>query len=198
MKNTSFPKCSQNTSTPSMEDLPSRTEEIVWCSAFALEAALIVIGNLLTIVVFAVNKKLRNKKSLFLVINMAFADLMFGAVALPLYIYFNGDDDQLWTATLPAYVSLIFQVVSSQASLISGFLISAERFYAIDWPLKHRTLTERAYRIVIFMAWAVTILVSTVILLLSFLTSNGLVVRYCLLSYLLILLLTACGCNIGI
>ena len=132
---------------------------------------------------------------------MAFADLMFGAVALPLYIYFYGDDHQLWTATLPRYrkyVSLVFQVVSKQASLISAFLISAERFYAIHWPLKHRTVTERAYRIVIFMAWTVTILVSTAILLLSFLTSNGLVVRYCLLSYLLILLLTACGCNIGI
>ena len=195
MRNISSPKSSSNTSTL------STAEGVVWCCAFALEAALIVIGNLLTIVVFALNKKLRAKKSLFLVINMAFADLMFGAVALPLYIYFYGDDHQLWTATLPSYrkhVSLIFQVVSKQASLISAFLISAERFYAIYWPLKHRTMTERAYRIVIFMAWTVTTLVSTLILLFSFLTSNGLVVRYCLLSYLLILLLTACGCNIGI
>ena len=198
MRNISSPKSLQNTSTPSTEDLPSRAEGIVWCSAFALEAALIVIGNMLTIVVFVVDKKLRTKKSLFLVINMAFADLMFGAVALPLYIYFYGDDHQLWTATLPTYVSLIFQVVSSQASLISAFLISGERFYAIYWPLKHRTLTERAYRVVISMAWTVTIFVSTTILLLSFFTSNGLIVRYCLLSYLLILLLTACGFNIGI
>ena len=44
-------------------------------------------GNLLTIVLFAVEKRLR-KKSLFVVINMAFADMMFGAVSLPLFVYY--------------------------------------------------------------------------------------------------------------
>lgn len=44
-------------------------------------------GNLFTIVLFAVEKRLR-KKSLFVVINMAFADMMFGAVSLPLFVYY--------------------------------------------------------------------------------------------------------------
>ena len=44
-------------------------------------------GNLLTIVLFAVEKRLR-KKSLFVVINMAFADMMFGTVSLPLFVYY--------------------------------------------------------------------------------------------------------------
>ena len=50
--------------------LPNRysTETIRWVPL------LIVVGNLLTIVLFVVNKELR-KKSLFLVINMAFTDL---------------------------------------------------------------------------------------------------------------------------
>ena len=56
------------------------------CSAFILTSVFIVVGNLLTIVLFAVNKTLR-KKSLFLVINMAFADLMLGTVLLPIHIY---------------------------------------------------------------------------------------------------------------
>ena len=60
---------------------PSEAEGIVWCSIFTLASALIVIGNLLTIILFTVNKRLR-KKSLVLVINMAVADLMLGAVYL--------------------------------------------------------------------------------------------------------------------
>jgi len=41
---------------------------------------------LLTIILFALNKELR-KKSLYLVIKMAFADLVLGALFLPAHIY---------------------------------------------------------------------------------------------------------------
>lgn len=51
-----------------------RAEGIAACGAFMLEAVLIVSGNLLTIVLFALEKTLR-KKSLFLVVNMAFAQI---------------------------------------------------------------------------------------------------------------------------
>ena len=63
-----------------------RTEGIALCSAFVIEAVLIVLGNLLTIVLFALKKRLR-KKSLFLVVNMAFADVMLGAVSLPFFVF---------------------------------------------------------------------------------------------------------------
>ena len=114
-------------------DLPPKAYRVAWCSLYGVEAALIVIAKLPIIILFALNKKLR-KKSLFLVISMAFADLMFGSVLTSLRIYFLGNSYQLWTAKL--YKPLRhFCVV----------LISGERFYAIYWPLKHRTLTERAY-----------------------------------------------------
>ena len=50
------------------------------CGVFLLEAVLISVGNLLTFVVFASEKPLR-KKSLLLVINMAFADAILEAVS---------------------------------------------------------------------------------------------------------------------
>lgn len=96
MKNISSSTSSSNTSTPSTEDLPSKTAGFSWCSAFAMEAAFIVVGNLLAIVLFAANKKLR-KISLFLVIHMAFAALLSRTLDLPFYIYLDGDDYQLWT-----------------------------------------------------------------------------------------------------
>ena len=97
MKNISATTASINMpSSSSTEHLPSKTEGIAWCSAFALEAVVTAVRNSLTIVLFAVNKNLR-KRSLFLVINMAFADLL-GAVTLTFYIYaVVGDAYQLYT-----------------------------------------------------------------------------------------------------
>ena len=57
-----------------------------YCPDTGQHTVLIVAGNFLTIGLFAKEKKLR-KKSLFLVVNMAFADLISGAVSLPLYVY---------------------------------------------------------------------------------------------------------------
>jgi len=90
---------SNNTSSSPAEDLLPKAEGIALCSAFALEAVFIVVGNLLAIALFAVNNNLW-KKSLFLVINMAFADLMLGTVVLPLYIYHLGDLYWMWTSSL--------------------------------------------------------------------------------------------------
>ena len=95
MKDISVTSASNNTTSLSSEDVRSKAEGIAWCSAFALEAVFIVAGNLLTIVLFALNKKLR-KKSLYLIINMAFGDLFLGAVHVPLYILLIGNGHQLW------------------------------------------------------------------------------------------------------
>ena len=61
----------------------SSVEVIAWSCAVTTEAVVIVVGNLLTIILFALNKKLRSKKSLYLVLNMAFADLFLGGISLP-------------------------------------------------------------------------------------------------------------------
>ena len=72
-----------NTSSSTTMHLRSRTEEIAICSAIVIEAVLIAGENSLTIFLFALEKKLRTK-SLLLVINMAFADVMLGAVVVAL------------------------------------------------------------------------------------------------------------------
>ena len=79
---------SSNSSLPSpcLEDFPLRVDGIALCSVYLFESVLIVGGNLLTIVFFAMKRNLR-KKSLHLVINMAFADTMLGAVSVPMYTY---------------------------------------------------------------------------------------------------------------
>ena len=131
---------------------------IAWSCALATEAVVIVVGNLLTIVLFALNKKLRSKKSLYLVLNMAFADLFLGGVSLPRYFYSLVLGQVKFDEKTPTLFTIIF-LVFAQASFITAALISCERFYAIYWPLKHRqTLSTRAYRFVILTVWTLSIL----------------------------------------
>ena len=119
--------------TGSSRIVPSMAEGIALCTAFvSLVFVFVVLGNLLTIVLFAVNRSLR-KRSLFLVINMAFADLMLGILSLPFYIYYVGYWFELWKGGWPVSLSIFYDIdiFFMQASLISAAFISGERFYAI-------------------------------------------------------------------
>ena len=172
----------------------SNVQIIAWSFAFSAQAVAVVMGNMLAIALFSFNKKLRKKKSLYLVMNMAFADLMLGVIYLPSFIFslVNPENQSSYERSFFRKIILAF---FSLASSITAALISAERFYAIYWPLKHRTLSTRAYRLVILMVWTLAILFSTVYVLL-FWSPMRLYSFVC--SYVLFLVFTICGLNIGI
>ena len=201
MENNSVTRSSTNTSTsPTMTDTPSKAQGIAVVTAFMFESAIIIMGNMLVIILFAREKKLR-KKSLFLVMNMALADVMLGAVSLPLLVYFSaGPYYQLWTAKKNAIFSYSFYFLDttfSQSSLISAVFISCERFYAVYWPLKNKTLSTRAYGIAIFMVWSLAIVVSIAVFPSHYLGSH----KAAVLSWMpfpLSFLFIVCACNIGI
>ena len=179
--------------------VPSKAEGIAWCTAFVLVFVFVVVGNLLTIVLFAVNRSLR-KRSLHLVNNMAFADLMLGTVSLPLYIYYVGYWFELWKGGRPMSLSIFYAIVHTffmQASLISATFISGERLYAIYWPFKHRTLSMRAYRIVVFTVWVLTLLITALFSTTHFFFSVECLIYYWI-PYVSIITFTIGGCNIGI
>ena len=181
--------------------VPSRVEGITVSVFFLLEAVLIVAGNFLTIGLFTKEKKLR-KKSLLLVVNMAFADLISGAVCLPLYVYLSiGPMYRLWKSDT-SYKTLRFgwdvvDTTFSEASLISAVCIACERFYAISRPLKHRTLSLKAYFIVIVIIWTLAMLISAVCNTAKYLISFKTAI-YAWMSFPLLFLFIVCFCNIGI
>ena len=201
MENNSVTRSSTNTSTsPPMTDIPSKEQGTAVVTAFMFESGLIVMGNFLTLIIFARENKLR-KKSLFLVMTMALADVMLGAVSLPLWVYFFvGPEYQLWTAKKNAIFSYSFcflDTTFSQSSLISAVFISCERFYAVYWPLKHKTLSTRAYGIAIFMVWSLAIVVSIAVFLSLYLGSHKVAVLSWI-SFPLSFLFIVCACNISI
>ena len=173
---------------------------IAWSCALATEAVVIVVGNLLTITLFALNKKLRSKKSLYLVLNMAFADLFLGGVCLPMYVYFLAHGQVKFSMVRlnsPTFFTII-GFVFGDASFITAALISCERFYAIYWPLKHRqTLSTRAYRLVIFTVWTLSILGSLLkVFLLQFVSLGALNSLVCLIFVSVLLIIS--GLNFGV
>ena len=196
MKNVSAGTSSNNMSS----SYHSRVEGIVLCSVFLLEAVLISVGNLLTFVVFTSKKTLR-KKSHLLVINMAFADAILGAVAMPLYVYiWIGPTFWLWNYKEKLSLDISRSVVDatfSQGSLISAAAIAFERCYAIYWPLKHRTMSFKAYYIIIFIIWTLAGLLSAVFNMANFLISSK-AASFCWMSFSLPSLFIVCACSIGI
>ena len=140
-------------SSPKISYQLSKAEGIAFSSVFIMASFFIVAGNFLTIVLFALSKKLR-KRSLILVMNMAVSDLLLGAVSLPIYIYGNADYFRLGKVKTnqDLFFSYIFlDAIFSQVSLISALSISLERFHAICWPFRHRVLSMRTYKIVFFL-----------------------------------------------
>ena len=198
MENNSVTRSSTNTSTPpTMTDTPSKAQGIAVVTALMFESGLIVMGNVLTIILFAGEKKLR-KKSLFLVMNMALADVMLGAVALPLYYLIVGPDYHLWTAKATHKSIFYFlDTTFSQSPLVSAGFISCERFYAVFWPLKHKTLSMRTYGIVIFTVWSLAILVS-IIAVLFYEYNSFKAATLSWMSFPLSFLFIVCACNISI
>ena len=177
------------------------TKGIAWCGAFVVATLLVVLGNLLTIGLFAANKSLR-RKSLFLVINMAFADLMLGTLSMPGYIFFiGGKYFQLWTGRMSSsldYAHDFVDAVFMHASLISLAMISCERLYAIASPYRYKqTESMKTYCVIISMSWLLTILVIGFEIGLGRLTSP-VYEDYAWISFGLIVTFVICGCNISI
>ncbi|XP_044169135.1 putative P2Y purinoceptor 10 [Acropora millepora] len=140
------------------------SECIAWLTAFGIEAAAIVMLNALTIIVYLKERSLR-KRSMYLVINQAFADMFAGAssfIFYPILAYQRG----LWTINPPLsdeLISLMFALagVSPVASLINLGAISLERTHATFRPFKHRLVKKKIFGAVAAIVWITAGAVST-------------------------------------
>ena len=131
---------------------------------------------------------------------MAASDLLRGAVSLPIFIFMNGNYFRLRKVKTNQYFSFSFIFVEaflSQVSVISAVSISLERFHAICWPFRHRVLSIRAYKICIFITWALSFFVSSIVTLLVWFRAVKSSI-YVWMTYALITLLIMFGYNFGI
>ena len=159
---------------------------IFWSSAFGLLAVLIILGNFFTIWVF--HRQRSRKRSYFLLISLAVADLMVGLFAIPLFIKKNSTEySHFWWL-----VSTSFEVFTGLTSIYTLAVISLERMFAIVCPLRHRTLTFRNYIYAIAIPWMVAAVFVTVLILYSYEIIKHPSYRFLLLLFQTTPLLTMC------
>ena len=122
-----------------------------WSVCFGVTAVVTIIGNSLSIAVL-VNRRFR-KRSHYLLIDLAIADLLVGLFAVPIYMI-----------TVISEGKLVPQVVLDGVDMFTGFssiftltVISLERLFAISRPLRHRKLSSHSYVIPIATPWILSL-----------------------------------------
>jgi len=125
------------------------TAAIVFIVIFALEAAVIIIGNVFTIFVFHSQSGLHLKRTSLLLINLAVADLLVGVGEIVVLVFHRIPRTGITTFSLPWSI----QTIGSCVSVMFLALISLERVYAVFWPLRHRVTSARAYVLSIVIVW---------------------------------------------
>ena len=128
---------------------------VFWSLCFGLLSFLIIVGNALSISILF--KRRLRKRPHFLLISLAFADLLVGLIPVPLYIIIQYSRYRIF--------DLVYIRVDMFAGLSSVFTLAAislERLHAIARPLRHRQLTLRSYAIAIATPWIFSLTVTLV------------------------------------
>ena len=146
------------------------TAIIVVLFAAILGSLIIIIGNIFTIFVFWKHRN-RLKRTSFLLINLAVADLLVGFAALISFGAFHVPghfEEENFNSANIKNIPRVFQITFSFASVFFLALISLERGYALIWPLRHRVASSKCYIYSAMFAWLAAILCGVLTLLVAY------------------------------
>ena len=148
---------------PAAKLMFSLAECIPWLPVVLILPLAIIILNLITIIVFIKNRSLR-KRSTYLMISLAVADMLAGAFSIKTTSDYLGEVCNLWEKIIPVkqefYVS-IFVFLFPVASVTNISAISLERLHATFLPLRHRVMQKWIYGLIVAITWVTAVLVST-------------------------------------
>lgn len=141
----------------------SFTELMVWSSAFAFVAVIILVGNVLTLIVFSTNKKLLRMRANFFLINLAVADMMVGVLAIPMYLYHfvaaRNKGNSVWMQR-SYQISKVVDIFVGCASIFTLTVIALERAFSVCLPHVHRHLKNKVYHLHLGLIWLLSVLIS--------------------------------------
>ena len=177
----------------------NKNEGYFWCSLFILEAIIIVVLNMFTIIVFSKERHVR-KRSTYLLINLSAADMGVGGFVIPTAVFRRGNTYGLWNVEMThAWFISTYGVDTLFFGCSLAFLvsISIERLNATRNPLRHRSMTGLAYKIWMSCVWVASFIYTSVVALFLFYDVIGLQIWYivasCVFGSLLILTFSYCG-----
>lgn len=133
----------------------STVQAALWGTAYGVVAVLIMVANTVSIAAF-IKTKPRRKHTHYFLINLSVADLMVGAVSVPLFVSYLVDP-QIWSQslTLPMVHSTV-DILSGLASVFTLAIVSLERLLAVSIPFKYRMIPRKAYFCCIAATWCLS------------------------------------------
>ena len=131
-----------------------------WSVWFGTTAVVIIISNSLSIAVLV--KRRFRKRSLYLLIDLAVADLLVGLFAVPIYMIAVISEGKL----VPRVA--LDGVDTGLSSIFTLTVISLERLFAVSRPLRHLQLSSQCYAIAIATPWILSLAVTSVRVLLNY------------------------------
>ena len=131
----------------------SPSECIAWLTVFMAESVAIVTLNFLTVIVFIRNRSLR-KRSMYLVISLAVADMLVGGCSeIPKFLWF-GESCSFWNTQQLPFLKLVYmRHAFLAASLTNLAAISLERAHATFRPFRHRIVKKWVFGFIITIIW---------------------------------------------
>ena len=138
--------------------MASSPECITWMIVGLTESVTIVVLNSLTGIAFCRDRNLR-KRSTYLVISLAVADMLSGGISAHDLLYNVGEMCNFWGRNRTYwYIPQVFILWFPVCSLTIMTVISLERLNATFWPFRHRTIKKLVYWVLIIAIWLTTLL----------------------------------------
>ena len=139
--------------------MASSPECITWMIVGLTESVTIVVLNSLTGIAFFRDRNLR-KRSTYLVISLAVADMLSGGISAHDLLYNVGEMCNFWGHNRAYwYIPQMFILWFPVCSLTIMIVISLERLNATFWPFRHRTIKKSVYWVIIIAIWLTALLI---------------------------------------
>ena len=158
---------------------PSKESVIAACFFYTVIGLVAVFGNLMVVTAFFINDKLRTVTNYF-VLGLAAADILVGAVSVPLWMYilndYQKDLNTLYT-TLDSFAGI--------SSILHLMAISVERYFCVGWAVKHRNTKKYVYYIALFLVWFISAFAASIKLMIPNIKGEDLILLTFVVFFLL-------------
>ena len=172
--------------------MASSPECITWMVVGLTESVTIIALNSLTVIAFCRDRNLR-KRSTYLVISLAVADMLSGGISAHDLLYNVGEMCNFWGHNRAYwYIPQVFILWFPVCSLTNMTVISLERLNATFWPFRHRTIKKSVYWVLIVAIWLTALLFSCAIIMIQYYTRKWDYYYYAWSSFIFICLLVIC------
>ena len=148
--------------------MASSPECLTWMVVGLTESVTIKALNSLTVIAFCRDRNLR-KRSTYLAISLAVADMLSGGISSFDLFYDIGEMCNFWGHDTEYWydISAVLLLWFPDCSLTNITVISLERLNATFWPFRHRTIKKSVYWVLIIAVWLTTLLFSYALLMIS-------------------------------